>query len=777
MYKIIIILLFSNVLQAQFNLKGVVKSQNFLIENGVVSVGKQSVITSKNGVFLIENIKAGTYTLIVQHIGFEVYEQSIIIAKNETISINLKEKIGKLQEVTLKDAAQRIDKIMVNKTYISNNNQGSLMKSLENLPGINAIGVGVQASKPVVRGMSFTRVAVLENGIKHEGQQWGADHGLEIESNQAESVELLKGVDAMLYGSDAVGGVLKINSNKKPNQLGFSYNFETIGKTLNNSINVALNFNFASENWFIKAKTSFTDFGDYSIPTDQIIYLTQIVPIENSNLKNTAGREQNYALQMGYQKNNFSSNWSCSLYHFKMGFFPAAHGVPSVSKAIDDGDSRNIDFPRQEVTHFKILGNNSWKLNENNLEILTSFQRNVRKEMSYFHSHYASQSIPLINPELELFFDLKTFDIQSVFQKKSNENIWNLGISLQAQDNAIDGYQFLLPNYQRQVSSVFSSYQKQWNTKWQTKIGIRLDYGNYDIKRYFDQNFYTHLKNQGTLESISIDLATKSKGLDKNYTAFNYGLSTIYQITDYQKITYNFGSVFRFPTVMELSANGIHHGSFRHEKGNENLDIEKGFSSELSYYFKKNSHEIITNIYMFYFNNYLFLKPSGYFSVLPHAGQTYQYTQSKAILGGVELQWKKSWQNWQSNLVLEYLQNKELTQDYGFGLPFSPAPNGFCEIGYQMKDYKLFKNTKLQISAKHSLEQKNIAQNEDFSKSWTILNLGISSEIKFFKATIYSSLNMYNILNSKYFNHTSFYRPLEIPEQGRNIVLKLRIIN
>jgi iron complex outermembrane receptor protein len=180
---------------------------------------------------------------------------------------------------------------------------------------------------------------------------------------------------------------------------------------------------------------------------------------------------------------------------------------------------------------------------------------------------------------------------------------------------------------------------------------------------------------------------------------------------------------------------------------------------------------------MFYFNNYLFLKPSGYFSVLPHAGQTYQYTQSKAILGGVELQWKKSWQNWQSNLVLEYLQNKELTQDYGFGLPFSPAPNGFCEIGYQMKDYKLFKNTKLQISAKHSLEQKNIAQNEDFSKSWTILNLGISSEIKFFKATIYSSLNMYNILNSKYFNHTSFYRPLEIPEQGRNIVLKLRIIN
>ncbi|MFY7810943.1 MAG: TonB-dependent receptor [Flavobacterium sp.] len=773
MYKILFILLFSNVLQAQFKLNGTVKSQNVAIENAVVTLGKNSAITSTNGTFLIDNLKSGIYTLKIQHVGYEDYEQTIHLIQNETLTINLKQKIENLQEVIIKDVVQKIDKTMVNHTYISNNNQGSLMKSLENLPGINAVGVGTQASKPVVRGMSFTRVAVVENGIKHEGQQWGADHGLEIESNQVESIELLKGVDAMLYGSDAVGGVLKINSNKKPNQLGFSGNFETVGKSINNSINGALNLDYSSKNWFVKFKTSLTDFGDYSIPTDQIIYLNQIVPIENQKLKNTAGNEQNYALQVGFQKRNFSSTWSASWYKFKMGFFPAAHGAPTVSKAKDDGDSRNIDFPRQEVSHVKILGNNSWKWNKNSIEILTSFQRNLRKELSFFHSHYPTQPIPLRNPELELNFDLKTFDAQTFFLNKNEKNSFTFGASLQLQQNVIDGYQFLLPNYQRNVYSTYSSYQNQWNSKWHTKLGVRFDYGNYTINRYFDSNFFTYLKNSGTPDSNAIELATRSKGLDKNFKAFNWGITNTYEFKENQKITYHLGSVFRFPSVMELSANGIHHGSFRHEKGDENLDIEKGYQTELSYYFKKQSHELNVNLYLFYFQNYLFLKPSGFFSVLPHAGQTYQYTQSKALLGGIELQWKTYWNNWQSNLVLEYLQNKELTQD--FGLPFSPAPNGFWEIDYLLKDHKYFENTKLQISVKHSLEQRNIAQNEDFTNSWTILNLGISSEIKLFKIKIYSSINIYNLMNTKYYNHTSFYRPLEIPEQGRNIVLKLRI--
>ncbi len=761
--------LISNVHHAQFKLQGTVKNQNIAIENCVVTLLNQQTITNKNGNFLIENIAIGENTIKFQHVGFEILEMKINFKENLELKINLIEKVSNLKEVLVQDVARKIDKTIVNQTYIQKNNQGSLMKSLENLPGINAVGVGVQASKPIVRGMSFTRVAVLENGFKHEGQQWGADHGLEIESNQVDSVELLKGVDALLYGSDAVGGVIKINSDKKPFKNGFSGNFTTIGNSVNNGLNIALNLNYSNENWFFKIKNSWSDFGDYNLPTNQIVYLTQIIPIENQRLKNTAGQEKNYSNQIVYAKNNFSSSWTLSFYDLKMGFFPGAHGIPSPNRVKDDFDSRNIDFPRQEVTHFKILGKNQWKWLDNSIEILTGFQQNVRKELSFFHSHYPSQPIPVFNPELELYFNLKTYDFKANFQKKWNKNEFTLSFETQLQNNLIDGYQFLLPNFQRKIFGVTSSYQMQWNEKWQTKFGLRFDLGNYAIERYFDANFYNYLIEKGNSNFLSNDLATRSKGLNKVFNALNYGITTTIQSTEKSKFTQHIGSVFRFPTVMELAANGVHHGSFRHEKGNENIEIEKGINTELNYYFKHNSNEINTNVYFFYFNNFLFLQPSGVFSILPHSGQTYQYTQSKAIMSGVELQWRKTWQKWQSNLVLELLQNQEISS--GFGLPFFPASNAFYEINYYVNDSKYFANNSLQFSIKHSLEQKNIAQNEDFSKSWTLLNFGYSTELNIFNTKITTRFSIYNLLNTKYFNHTSFYRPLEIPEQGRNFQL------
>lgn len=759
-------------MNAQLIMQGVVKTQGGnTIENCAITIGIYNTISDKNGKFTIKIESIGDHILKVRHIAYQPFELKIKVEKNLFIEIELKEKSALLNEVLVQDSNIKIDKNTVNQLFIQKNNQGSLMKSLENLPGINAVGIGVQASKPIVRGMGFTRVAVVENGFKHEGQQWGADHGLEIESSQVESVEILKGVDAMLYGSDAVAGVIKINNNKKPLEKGIIGNFNTLYNSINQGVNSTINVNFTNENWFYKVKGSFTDFADYKIPTDNILYLTQIIPVENKILKNTAGQEKNILTQVGFMKNNFSSTWTTSYYDFKMGFFPGAHGNPSPNRVRVDGNSRNIDFPRQEVTHFKILGHNQYQWKNNSVEILTGFQQNIRQELSYFHSHYPLQPIPIENPEQELYFNLKTIDVQGVYKKIFPKDLFTLSLEMQNQDNSINGYQFLLPSYQRQILSATVAYHLNWKERWKTKFGLRLDQGNYSIERFFDSNFYNYLIGNGNSSSIALDLATRSKGLDKKFNAFNYGITTIFQKNEKSKFTYHLGSVFRFPTVMELASNGVHHGSFRHEKGDVNLNIEKGFNTELSYYFKNENHELNANLYFFYFDNYLYLKPSGIFSLLPHAGQTYKYTQSIATMGGLEIQWKKSWNKWQSNLVVELLGNQEVNS--GFGLPFSPASNGFLELFYTVKENKYFKNNTLRASVKHSLEQKNIAQNEDFTPHWTVFNFGFSTDINIFKSIINTRLNVYNLLDDKYFNHTSFYKPIGIPEQGRNIQLSL----
>src|SRR5690606_8013264 len=117
---------------------------------------------------------------------------------------------------------------------------------------------------------------------------------------------------------------------------------------------------------------------------------------------------------------------------------------------------------------------------------------------------------------------------------------------------------------------------------------------------------------------------------------------------------------FRFPTAMELSSNGIHHGAFRHEQGNANLDTEKGWAFDFSQHFHTSNFKLNTSLFLYYFNNYIYLKPTGMFSVLPHGGQVYQYNQSKAMLGGVEVDAAYKWKRIEMQIQVAYLYNQQI---------------------------------------------------------------------------------------------------------------------
>ncbi|HOL99121.1 MAG: Plug domain-containing protein [Bacteroidales bacterium] len=105
---------------------------------------------------------------------------------------------------------------IVNDEYLKQNLGGSLMSSLERLPGVSTMDIGSGQSKPVIRGLGFNRVVVVENNIKHEAQQWGADHGLEIDQYAVNNVEVIKGPASLIYGSDAMGGIIDMKNRKVP---------------------------------------------------------------------------------------------------------------------------------------------------------------------------------------------------------------------------------------------------------------------------------------------------------------------------------------------------------------------------------------------------------------------------------------------------------------------------------------------------------------------------------------------------------------------------------
>jgi len=163
--------------------------------------------------------------------------------------------------------------LSVSKTFIKENFAGSLMQSLEKIPGVQAMSVGSGQSKPAIRGLGFNRMIVAENGIKHEGQQWGEDHGLEIDQFAVDAIEVIKGPGSLLYGSDAIGGVVSLNTNYIPRQkFGGSVNLFT--RTNNESYGLSAQLLGRSKSFFYKAQLTVIDYGDYKIPADSIIRIS-----------------------------------------------------------------------------------------------------------------------------------------------------------------------------------------------------------------------------------------------------------------------------------------------------------------------------------------------------------------------------------------------------------------------------------------------------------------------------------------------------------------------
>ena len=158
--------------------------------------------------------------MIVSFIGYEPDTISVKVnnGRSKELSIYLQPSASLLAtvEVTEEHAKQEetLQTEHIHEDYFQQNIEGSFAKSLEKLPGISAINVGVGIAKPVIRGLSANRIIVNHQGIKQESQQWGSDHGLEIDQFDVERAEIIKGPGSLQYGSDGLGGVINIMPGK-----------------------------------------------------------------------------------------------------------------------------------------------------------------------------------------------------------------------------------------------------------------------------------------------------------------------------------------------------------------------------------------------------------------------------------------------------------------------------------------------------------------------------------------------------------------------------------
>jgi len=663
----------------------------------------------------------------------------------------------------------------IHEDFFQKNLEGSFAKAIEKLPGISAINVGVGIAKPVIRGLSSNRIIVNHQGIKQESQQWGSDHGLEIDQFAVERVEIIKGPGSLQYGSDGLGGVINIMPEKILPENSFKGSLLGLYKTNNDHIGGSAKLGFNVKNWFLSARYSLQDFADYQVPADQFEYNSFTLPIYNNRLKNTAGNESNLSISAGVSKDWGVTRLLYSHYSLDAGLFSGAIGVPRSYALTDDGNYRDLDVPKQQVDHYKIYLHQLFFFGDNHLTIDAGFQRNLRQEFSQpeFHSIPLSQ-LEDLNDKLAIELLLETFTIASHYQYDVNPSLSNIiGINAQWQSNKRDGFEYLLPDFKTFRGGIYSIIKKEISHHFMMNGGLRLDFGHNDTD--FNRQ-YVWDSNENIVDSLI------SPSTDDMFFNWSASVGANYTLEDEKWVfKANLGKSFRVPYPAETVSNGIHHGTFRHEQGTPDLNSEHGYQLDLGATLNGNRFQASLAYYFNYFDNYIYLGPTfpARFSRLPEAGQIFQYRQDDAIYSGFELEWDLN-----ITKMIDIGQAIEFVQSYNtstsLALPFTPPPSIRTEFQFAPGTKKWLHDPYLEFSHQYYFAASGglrVDRSERSTPDYHLLDLGIGTDLELGKGEqeIKIKLQVQNMMNTKYLSHLSRYRIINVPEQGRNIVLTVNI--
>lgn len=647
--------------------------------------------------------------------------------------------------------------VQVNRTYLENHFAGSLTQSLEGIPGVKAMSIGSGQSKPVIRGLGFNRMAVIEDGIKHEGQQWGDDHGLEIDQFAIDRVEITKGPGALLYGSDAIGGVLSLYTNHIPT-VPFGGDVTLFTRTNNESIGIAAKMGGRNKRFFYRANITMIDYADYRVPTDSIQYYSYYIRLKDRRLRNTAGTERNGGITLGYAGYNFHTDIKISDSYSKSGFFANAHGLEVRLSDIDyDRSRRDIDLPMQSVNHLKVLSHTTWHNERLSIEGSLAFQNNLRKEWAEPVSH---GYMPTPDGTLERQFDKSTYTANAGMQLALTEqHDISVGANAEYQHNRRGGWGFIIPDFETLSVGAYALDRFTIKENLIVNAGMRYDYVRTHIHSYNDW-YLTPTENGDSVFKL------RSADIRRNFNSFTWSAGINYSTGNWV-LKANIGKSFRVPIPKELGADGVNYHIFRYEKGNAGLSPEESYQIDAGINWNNGTVDIQIDPYLNYFPNYIYLTPTAYY----YEGlQMYHYMQARVLRYGFEAQLTYTInRNLEAELKGEYLYAEQLSgEKKGYTLPFSTPWTADAGLKY------IFSRADEGFAAinVHIVGTQNeIVPPEKPTKGHCTLNASAGKHFILGTAKLKVAVRAENLLNKRYYDHTSYYRLIDVPEPGRNLSL------
>ena len=733
--------------------------------------------TDVKGFFELKNLPLGKHLIEISHVGYtSVIEWVDIIAdtkKDYALTESIVENNAVI--VTGVGTATQSKKTpfqisVMRKDELSKSSAPNIIEALAKKPGISTLSTGPAISKPVIRGLGYNRVLTVNDGVRQEGQQWGDEHGIEIDEASVNKVEILKGPASLIYGSDATAGVINIITNVpvEANTIkgNFNANYQTNYKARSFNGNVA--GNIKGINWNVYGSTVAAE--AYKNKYDG--------PVLNSNFnEKNAGGYIGYNNSWGYSHLIFSNfDLKAGLIdgaRDSLGFFikPVAGGTQQASDI--DFNSTSPGIPYQHIRHFKVVSDNNIKIGDNHLVFNLGFQHNQREEFG--------------NPdnlnERALYFDLTTFTYTAQYHL-AVKNGWNtsIGINGMQQQNTNKGVEQLIPNYDLFDIGGYLYAQKT------IKI-VTLSGGvRYDTR-------------QINVSELLKDTVVKGGAFKRSYSNISGSIGAAANLTDQLNLKLNIARGFRAPAIPELASNGAHEGTLRYEYGNADLNSET--STQFDAGFDFNTQHVSFGLAGFYniFDNFIFYRKlqsaNGGDSIINVGGvniPAFLYGQQATTLRGLEVSvdihpHPLDWLHIQNTFSFVSGRLKDPVEGAKY-LPNIPAAKLITEFNSNFKKISSnIRNFYVNFDVDFTFAKNDIffAYNtETPSPGYTLLNMGIGGDFVTAKGTKLFSLNISgnNLADVAYQNHLSRLRYADenlatgrtgVFNMGRNFSIKLNI--
>jgi iron complex outermembrane receptor protein len=762
---------------------------------------KTVAISDTAGIFKLYNLPKTKVIIQVNFLGYKSIVEKVDLSATASLDFEMEPSITEINEVVVTGTLRAteiihnpVPMVTLDEKDLKQNINTNIIDAAAKLPGVSAVTTGPNVSKPFIRGLGYNRVLTLYDGIRQEGQQWGDEHGIEVDENAVDRIEIIKGPASLTYGSDALAGVVNLLL-AQPVPIGalkgrIMTNFQTNNGLFEGSASLAGNNNGFIWGGMISHKQA----TNYKNKYDGRVY-------------GTAFNETDFNGYIGLNK-----GWGYS--HFKFSVFDDLQEIPDGSrdsvtrkftKQITEADtfrpivtdaeliSYKITTLHQHVQHYRLYSSNNFILGKSKLELIVGYQQNVRREFS--HPQY-----PDI-PGLYLLLKTFTYDIKyylPVF------NGWEptFGINGMYQTNSNKGTEFIIPNYIQLDIGPFIMLHRTFN-KLDISAGVR-----YDVRIFNNEEMYTR-SNPLTGFDMQVSLPDTANS-DHPFYSFKHTFSGISaslgatcKLSKEFLIKANIARGFRAPNIAEISANGVHPGTLIYQIGNTGFKPEFSLQEDLGISFTSShvtgSLDIFNNSISNYIFNQKLSNHLGQDSVIIKGNQTFKFQQAEAQLYGGEASLDihphpLDWIHFENSISLVYALNRggngvHVTDSSKY-LPFIPPIHTNTELRADIKSkFKHIRSLYLKIGMDYYAKQNRVylADNtETPTAGYVLYNAGVGADIIKRNGKILLSINILgnNLTDVAYQSHLSrlkYFEPYQhnvtgrtgIYDMGRNISFRL----